>query len=133
MMTEDKIYIHRFGPTSLVDQVSFTGVERTKIQTILREFEGFGRLNSIEGIYQASEEVHRALMSLDAFEAVDIVIDESSQVCIISRRHCGSDDSVTYNQLKCRMMGKFRYELQRQSSACSVSMQGRMSRGLREL
>ena len=79
-MEKDTAVVHRFGPRSLVDQVTFTGLERTKIETVLREFEALDRIDSIEDVYQALEEVHSALMSLDAFEAVDIVIDESSQV-----------------------------------------------------
>ena len=83
-MEKDFSFVHRFGPRSLVDQVTFAGLERTKIETVLREFEGFDRIDSIEDVYQALEEDHGALMSLDAFEAVDIVIDESSQVSSFS-------------------------------------------------
>ena len=73
--------IHRFGPGSLVDQVSITGLERTKLHTVLREFEGLEGLNSIDEVYLYLQETHEALMSLDLFEAVDILIDESAEVC----------------------------------------------------
>lgn len=64
-----------------MDQVSITGLERTKLHTVLREFEGLEGLNSIDEVYLYLQETHEALMSLDLFEAVDILIDESAEVC----------------------------------------------------
>lgn len=108
-MVEDVSYVHRYGPRSLVEQVTFTGLERTKIETVLREFEGFDQINSIEGVYQALEEVHNALMSLDAFEAVDIVIDEGSQVSCFSLTGDLLSPILTSRCFQSRMMQKLPY------------------------
>eukprot|EP00889_Picochlorum_renovo_P003511 jgi/Picre1/30541/NNA_005904.t1 len=72
-------FIHRFGQGSLVDQVAITGLERTKLHTVLRELEGLEGINSIDEVYLYLQEAHEALMSLDLFEAVDILIDESAE------------------------------------------------------
>jgi hypothetical protein len=84
--------IHRFGQGSLVDQVAITGLERTKLHTVLRELEGLEGINSIDEVYLYLQEAHEALMSLDLFEAVDILIDESAEV-----RPCPSSFTIELN------------------------------------
>lgn len=79
-MDKSEPYVRQLRPRSLVDQITFTGFERTRLEVILREFERFEDLHTLEDVYQASEEIHRILMALDAFEAVDILIDQSSKV-----------------------------------------------------
>lgn len=107
-MKEDTSFVHRFGSTSLVDQITFAGLERTKIHTILREFDEFEYFDSIQDVYEALEEVHRALMSLDAFEAVDIVIDESYQVSCLLQTF--STCTMMFSYFGCRIMRKFQYQ-----------------------
>jgi hypothetical protein len=72
--------VYRCGPFSLVDKITVNGLERTKIGLVLREFEALDGMNDINEVYQALEEAHGALMSLDAFDAVDIVLDQSAKV-----------------------------------------------------
>lgn len=72
--------IYRFGPASLVDKIAIAGLERTKLHTVLREFEGLEGLGSIDEVYLYLQQAHETLMTLDLFEAVDILIDESAEV-----------------------------------------------------
>jgi outer membrane protein insertion porin family len=64
-------------PSSYVRSISLSGLERTSPDLVLREFQGLEYLSEIDDVYTHLESAHDALMSLGAFEAVDIVLDES--------------------------------------------------------
>jgi len=63
-----------------VDKVTISGLGQTKPDVVLRELKVLENLETVEEVYIALEEIHRVLMSLDAFEAVDILIEESEKV-----------------------------------------------------
>lgn len=63
-----------------VDKVTISGLGQTNPDVVLRELKVLENLKTVEEVYIALEEIHRILMSLDAFEAVDILIEESEKV-----------------------------------------------------
>lgn len=65
----------------VVDQVLIRGLHQTAPELIAREFASASLqdMDSIEDVFGALQEVHDALMSLGAFNAVDIVLDESDR------------------------------------------------------
>lgn len=91
----------------LVDTVVIENCERTAPIVIANEFAAASiqDMDSIEGVYAALQDVHDALMSLGAFNAVDIVLDEHadspgklSVKCTVAEKNVFGLQAGTYVQ-----------------------------------
>lgn len=84
-----------YPSSSLVQSIAIAGLDRTSFDLVFREFEGMEHLDTIEKVYASLESAHDALMSLGAFNAVDIVLDESrDRVDRVTVRVAASEKSM---------------------------------------
>jgi len=68
-----------------VDRVVISGLKRTKEEVVKRELQNLHTARSLHEIAAILNDAHRRLEALDAFQAVEVIIDESSKVMIFPR------------------------------------------------
>lgn len=68
------------GKPCRVDQISITGLDRTKPYIVSREFARVREAKTLDDVKDAVLDAYEDLMGLDIFEAIEIVIDGSRKV-----------------------------------------------------
>ena len=76
----EKIYEEVKDKKLVATNVLLSGNERTKSVIIARELQPLQHARSLDGIKDALLEIHDNLMSLDVFDAVEIIISDSDLV-----------------------------------------------------
>lgn len=64
-----------------IDELVVQGLDRTRDDIVVREFQCLKELHNIKEIHGELERIHHDLLRLGVFEAVDILLDESQEVC----------------------------------------------------